>query len=86
MIDSIKHEIRKYFKRERNKKLPEEALFWDFDCRFGQSGDEAEPLRASEIVTALDSAKEAGWERCYVEIIAKPSYKAKADAGEEEES
>jgi hypothetical protein len=86
VIDSIKHEIRKYLKRERNKKLPEEAVFWDFDCRFGQNSDEAAALPASGIISALDKAKEAGWERCYVEIIARASYKLKAEAGEEEES
>ena len=35
MFDSIKHETKKYIKRERSKKLPEEAGFWDFDCKFG---------------------------------------------------
>lgn len=84
VLDSVKHEIRKYLKRERSKKLPEKAVFWDFDCRFGQNSDEAEGLTTSEIIAALDKAKDAGWGQCYVEIIAKASCKAKAGSGEEE--
>lgn len=75
LLEAVKHEIRKYLKRERNKKLPEEALYWDFDCRFGQSGDTAEPILASGIIGALDRAHEASWEACYVEILAKASMK-----------
>ncbi len=84
VLESIKHEIRKYFKRERGKKLPEKAVFWDFDCRFGQNSDEAQGVSASEIITALDKAHADNWETCYVEIIAKASYKVKADPSEEE--
>lgn len=84
LLESIKHEIRKYLKRERSKKLPEEAVFWDFDCRFGQSSDEAQGVLASEVIAALDKANADKWEQCYVEIIAKASYKVKADPGEEE--
>jgi hypothetical protein len=84
VLESIKHEIRKYLKRERSKKLPEKAVFWDFDCRFGQNSDKAEGLPASEIIAALDKAKDADWDQCYVEIIAKASYKTKAGSGEEE--
>ncbi len=84
LLESIKHEIRKYLKRERSKKLPEKAVFWDFTCRFGQTSDNAESLSASEIIAALDKAKDANWDQCYVEIIANASYKAKTEASEEE--
>ena len=39
VLDSIKYDIRRYVKRERKKKLPEDAIFWAFDCRFGQNSD-----------------------------------------------
>jgi len=76
--DSIKNELRKYLKRERKKKLPEDALFWEFECRFGQTSETAESLNASELIKALDKAYEASWDRCYVEIISKPSSKSKS--------
>ncbi len=82
LLESIKHEIRKYFKRERGKKLPEKAVFWDFDCRFGQNSDEAQAVAPSEIITALDKAHDDKWEQCYVEIIARASYKAKEETDE----
>ena len=34
-VEAVKHEIRKYLKRERRKELPEGVDFWDFDCKFG---------------------------------------------------
>lgn len=75
LLEAVKNEIRKYLKRERKKKLPEDAVYWDFDCRFGRSSEEAEGLSVSEIITALDRAHEATWSECYVEIIAKASMK-----------
>ena len=35
LVDSIRHEVKKYLRRERNKQVPDGADFWDFDCRFG---------------------------------------------------
>ncbi|VVH58938.1 FIG00920191: hypothetical protein, partial [uncultured Gammaproteobacteria bacterium] len=32
VVEAIKYELKKYIKRERNKKRPEEVDFWDFDC------------------------------------------------------
>jgi hypothetical protein len=34
-LEAVKHEIRKYFKRERNRALPKDVDFWDFDCKVG---------------------------------------------------
>ncbi len=78
VIEAIKNEIRKYLKRERKKKLPEDAVFWDFDCRFGQTCDDAQSVKPSEVITSLDKAKEASWKVCYVEIISRASFKEKA--------
>lgn len=77
VLDSIKYDIRRYLKRERKKKLPEDAIFWEFDCKFGKNSDEAGSINVSEIITSLDKAKESGWDEFYIEIIAKPSDKVK---------
>lgn len=82
--DSIKNELRKYLKRERKKKLPEDALFWEFECRFGQTSDTAESLNASELIKALDRAYDAAWEKCYIEIISKASSKSKPTSDTQE--
>ena len=31
VLDAVKHDVRKYLKRERRRDLPEGADFWDFD-------------------------------------------------------
>jgi len=41
LLEAIKHDIRKYLKRERRRDLPEGADFWDFDCKFGLTEDTA---------------------------------------------
>jgi hypothetical protein len=33
VLDAVKHDVRKYLKRERRRDLPEGADFWDFDCK-----------------------------------------------------
>lgn len=72
MYESIKHEIKKYLKRERKKSLPEEAGFWDFDCRFGQTEASAGAIKVTEFNEKIDEAEQAGWMTFYVEILAKP--------------
>ncbi|RLA70453.1 MAG: hypothetical protein DRG24_06870 [Epsilonproteobacteria bacterium] len=79
VLESVKYDVRRYIKRERKKKLPDEESYWDFDCRFGQNSDEAEKVNASEIISALDKAHEADWDQCYVEIIVKPMPKVKKE-------
>lgn len=85
-LDSVKNEIRKYFKRERTKKLPKEAIFWEFECRFGKDEASAQTLLANDIIKALDTTREEEWPSCYIEIISKPSDKKKSDPKTEVET
>ena len=71
VIEAIKHEIRKYMKRERGKKLPDGADCWELECRFGRDSDETKSVTSREIITALDDAFIREWSHCYIEIIAK---------------
>jgi len=80
LVDSIKHEIRKYMKRERAKKLPESGTYWDFDCKFGQSSESAIITIHTELTAAIDKAYSENWQECYVEIIAKSVKKPLAPA------
>ena len=77
-LDSIKNEIRKYFKRERKKKLPEDAIFWEFECKFGKAEESAELIGSTDIIKALDMTLVEKWQSCYIEIVSKPSDKKKA--------
>ncbi len=80
VLESIKYEIRRYFKRERKKKLPENAVFWDFECRFGQHADDAHQVTSSELMRALDKAKAERWNACYVEVLACAVFKSENEA------
>ena len=77
VLDSVKYDIRRYLKRERKKKLPEDATFWDFECAFGKSSEDKEALSATEVITALDKASQDAWSECYIEIISKAVTKEK---------
>jgi hypothetical protein len=71
VLEAVKHEIRKYFKRERNRAVPKGVDFWDFDCKVGLTADTAEVVRVSGVVEAVDTAAKAGAASVYVEILSK---------------
>lgn len=73
VLDAVKHDIRKYMKRERRRDLPEGADFWDFDCRFGATQDTSEVVQPSQLTGLLDALAQGGAEHCYVELLAKPA-------------
>jgi hypothetical protein len=73
VVDALKHEIRKYLKRERNKKLPEGAPFWIFECRIGQKEESAQEVLVQDLISTIDKAHAEKWGECYIEIIAKPA-------------
>ena len=76
VLDAVKHEIRKYIKRERGHALPAGADYWDFDCRFGLAAETAEAVHLAELIGRVDGvAKEAG-AQVYVEILARPGQRA----------
>ena len=71
VLEAVKHEIRKYFKRERNRVVPKGVDFWDFDCKVGLSADNAEVVRVSGVIEAVDTAAKSGAALVYVEILSK---------------
>lgn len=71
VLEAVKHDIRKYFKRERNRDLPKGADFWDFDCQVGLTADSAEVVRVSAVIEAVDAAAKSGAASVYVEILSK---------------
>lgn len=76
VLDAIKHDIRKYLQRERRRPVPEGAQFWDFDCRFGLTQDSAEVLPEAAIKARIDAAALDGADKFYLEILAKPGFRA----------
>ena len=70
VLDAIKHEIRKYLKRERRRDLPTGVDYWDFDCKFGLSSDVAETVHVANLIACIDAAVQAQASSFYVEILA----------------
>lgn len=75
LVDSIRHEIRKYIKRERNRTLPKGADFWDFDCRFGTDQASSDVIHLSEIDTSINRVIAKELDSFYLEILAKPGHR-----------
>lgn len=86
VLDAVKHDIRKYQKRERRRELPEGAHFWDFDCRFGADKDSAQTVHPGELFTLLDALAQEGAPQCYVELLAKPGVRQSRPAGAQPEA
>lgn len=72
VLEAIKHDIRKYVKREKKKKLPDAKMtYWDFNCKVGATSDTAKVVDFDELIKELDAVKASGATECYVEILAK---------------
>ncbi len=83
VLDAVKHEIRKYVRRERRRDVPPGADYWDFDCKFGITPDTAEATHLNSLIGLVDAAAKEGAEHFYVEILAKPGHrKARPAEGE----
>jgi hypothetical protein len=82
-VEAIKHEVKKYLKRERNKKLPPTVDFWDFDCRFGDDEANSEVIHVSAINKSIDQADSRQLESFYLEILAKPGHRTKKPVAEQ---
>jgi len=71
VLDAVKHEVRKYLKRERRRDLPEGIDFWDFDCKCGLQAADAEVVHLSALIAAIDALAKAQATSVYIEILAK---------------
>lgn len=74
-VEAIKHEVKKYIKRERNKALPKGADFWDFDCRFGADQENSMVIHVAEIDQHINQAETDNLPSFYLEILAKPGFR-----------
>jgi hypothetical protein len=75
VLDAIKHDIRKYIKRERRRALPAGVDFWDFDCKFGDSEATAVDVHLNDITGLINAAAEAKAAQFFVQIVAKHGHR-----------
>ena len=73
VVDAVKHEIRKYIRRERRRELPPGADYWDFDCRFGAAPEAADVVHLATLTALIDAVVTAQGQQFYLEILARPA-------------
>lgn len=71
VLDAVKHDIRKYVRRQRRVPLPEGVDFWDFDCRFGTSEETAAVVHFATVLPMVDAVAKEGADSFYLELLAK---------------
>ena len=71
IVDSIKHDIKKTLKKEREKVLPSGMKYWDFDCKVGQTEEVAGAVPLVELTSSVDDLVLNKATTIYVEVIAK---------------
>jgi hypothetical protein len=74
-VEAVKHEIRKYIKRERRRELPAGVDYWDFDCKFGADKEAAVPVHLAQITGLIDGVVTEGRDAFYVEVIARHGHR-----------
>jgi len=71
IVDSIKHDIKKNLKKERNQTLPSGFKFWEFDCKLGQTEETASQIPLLELTKSIDDLLENKAKTIYVEMLPK---------------
>jgi hypothetical protein len=84
VAESIKYEVKKYIKRERNKTLPKDVDFWDFNCRYGADELTCSAIHVSEINKVISEADVEGLDTFYLEVLVKPGVRTKKPEEEKE--
>ncbi|MCC6138279.1 MAG: hypothetical protein IT287_06580 [Bdellovibrionaceae bacterium] len=80
--EAVKAEVNKYLARERRKALPQGVDYWDFDCRVGADESSAKIIHVKELSKSIDEVVLQKVPSVYIEILAKPGYRAKKNSRE----
>ncbi|MEO6004118.1 MAG: DUF6172 family protein [Opitutus sp.] len=78
VLDAVKHEVRKYVKRERRKSLPVGFDEWEFACKVGAASDSAEDKALRDVGSAIDAIAATGATSVYIEVLAQPAHRVRA--------
>jgi hypothetical protein len=71
LLESIKHDIKQYMRRESKKALPAGFDFWDFDARLGHEESDAQMVHPKEINARINELVAASHASFYIELVAK---------------
>jgi predicted N-acyltransferase len=85
VLEAVKHEVRKYVRRERRRVLPDGVDFWDFDCRFGATEALAVVVHFATLTELMDAVAKAGGDQFYVEILASHGHRQQRPASQNQD-
>ena len=71
LVEAAKHDIRRYVKRERNRPLPPDVDFWDFECRFGSDETAATPVHFATLTERIDALVADGGAQFYAQLVTR---------------
>ena len=75
VLDAIKHEVRKYVRREHRKPPPDGFDRLEFECKVGANAAEATVVSLHDVSSALDTVARAGGSTAFVEIVPRPAHR-----------
>jgi hypothetical protein len=78
LVEAVRRDVKKYLKRERNKTLPPGVDYWDFNCKFGHTEQEAREIHVSQISKCIDEVDRESLPSFYLEILATDGVRNKA--------
>jgi len=79
LVEAVRRDVKKYLKRERNKTLPAGVDYWDFNCKFGHTEQEAREIHVSQIGKCIDEVDRKSLTSFYLEILATEGVRNKAE-------
>ncbi len=75
ILEAVKHDVRKYVRRERRRDLPQGVDFWDFGCRIGATPEEAGSVHLDDLTERIDVLAREGAAQVYLEILAQHGHR-----------
>lgn len=76
LSDRIKHDIRKYFARQRKKALPKGQDHWLFDCKMGPDEATSQSIHPKEINAKINEFRAQELPSFFIEILTRAAQRA----------
>ena len=69
VVEAIKHEVRRYIKREKNKPLPKDVDFWKLECKISKNSDKLASIEFQNLIKTIDILVSEEAEILNIEIL-----------------
>lgn len=69
IVDSVKNDVRKYIKREKNKPLTEGVDFWKMECKISKDENELVYVEFNNLIKTIDILVKEDAKAINIEIL-----------------